>query len=64
MTDEEVRSHLCYKDPRNPMYNFNDIYDGEDIPIPRKDCYCDNCFYGKDKLALEILRLKKALKND
>lgn len=48
---------LCYRDPRNPM--FKDIYgDEETPPTPRVDCACDNCFYGKDALALEIIRMQ------
>jgi hypothetical protein len=26
-----------------------------------KNCYCDNCFYGKTELAEEILRLRRLL---
>lgn len=51
---------LCNKDPRNPL--FNDLYGYEDEkPIPRSDCACDNCFYGRDAMALEIIRLREAL---
>jgi hypothetical protein len=32
--------------------------DPGDIPEPRAGCCCDNCFYGRDALALEILRLR------
>lgn len=29
------------------------------MPPPRqKGCYCDNCFYGRDALAMEAIRLK------
>ena len=64
MTPEELHGNLCTKDPRNPMYD--DIwgwYPPEEIPKPRKDCACDNCFYGRDALALEILRLAKKLRD-
>ena len=51
---------LCNKDPRNPL--FHDLYDYEDEkPIPREGCACDNCFYGRDVLALEIIRLNEAI---
>lgn len=59
MTEQEVFENLCVKDKRNP--EFKDLYswvDAEDIPEPRIDCYCDNCFYGRDKLALEIIQIK------
>lgn len=46
--------NLCYNDPRNPM--FSDL--GDDAPEPRKGCFCDNCFYGRDAMALEIIALR------
>ena len=60
MTREEVLSNLCIKDTRNP--DHEDCYQGfdpDEIPEPRVNCYCDNCFHGRDKLALEILRWAK-----
>ena len=51
---------LCYKDKRNPMYK--DLYDEDDNPTPRKDCFCDNCFHGIDKRALYTLELLEAAK--
>lgn len=48
-----VLENLCAYDKRNPDYLFE-----EDEPIkPRESCFCDNCFYGRNKLAVEILRL-------
>lgn len=45
---------LCYYDKRNPNFIGNEYSE------PRKStCYCDNCFRGKDELAMEILRLRK-----
>jgi len=57
MTQEEIYSNLCIRDPRNP--EFDTIYYDEDDekPIPREKCSCDNCFYGRDVLAIEILSL-------
>ncbi len=53
----EVVSKLCWKDPRNP--DFDSYYGTDDhVPPPRINCFCDNCFYGRDKLAMEILRLR------
>lgn len=66
MEREEVLSNLCVNDRRNPdhkeLYFVDYEYDmEEDIPEPRGgengECYCDNCFYGRDALALEILKL-------
>lgn len=53
----EIYSNLCIRDKRNPDHNY--IYEDDEIPIPRKDCFCDSCFRGNDKLALEIIRLKE-----
>jgi hypothetical protein len=61
---KEVYKYLCTKDPRSSTY---DLYQyafevwSEPIPEPRKDCHCDNCFYGKDKLTVEILRLNEII---
>lgn len=55
----EIYANLCTRDPRYPL--FDDIYGDdppEDVPAPRTECACDNCFYGRDALALEILRLR------
>jgi len=57
MKIEEIYGFLCYYDLRNP-YNTN----FENEPLPEK-CFCDNCFYGRNKLALEILKLK-GIKNE
>ena len=59
MKEEDIFWNLCNRDTRYPM--FEDLYgneDAEDIPEPRKDCSCDNCFYGRDGLAMEILKLR------
>lgn len=54
---------LCTKDPRYPM--FNNIHGDEDEkPTPRQGCACDNCFYGRDAMALEIIRLCDALEKN
>ena len=53
---EEVFRYLCVYDVRNPSYLKED-WDDEITP-PRTDCSCDNCFYGRDRLAMEILRLR------
>lgn len=56
MTLDEVYMNLCTKDIRHP--DHHDLYDDDDEPpIPRQDCYCNNCFYGRDPLAVYILEL-------
>ena len=60
MDKKEVLSKLCYYDRRNTEGFFSDMTEEEikenidAIPSP---CYCDNCFYGRAKLANYILTL-------
>ena len=54
MTIEEIKSNLCYYDQETPNNNLGD-FDEEYSRKPRENCYCDNCFYGRDKLARYIL---------
>ena len=68
---KEIYSNLCLYDPRNEYYQdmlSMSKQDGESIEEfkegmhkPGINCSCDNCFYGKNKLALEILRLRKII---
>jgi len=58
LSEQEIKSNLCYYDPKNPNNNL-DAYEDEDRPQPRKKCYCDNCFYGRDKLAMQLLEVKR-----
>jgi hypothetical protein len=48
-----VRANLCVYDPRSDVY-LEDSGDRSD------DCSCDNCFYGRDRLALRIAELEAA----
>lgn len=59
MTKEEIYEGLCCHNPLNPLYTELDA-EGDKY-IPREKCYCDNCFYGRNKLALEILHLIEVL---
>jgi hypothetical protein len=62
MKESEVFGRLCIRDKRNPMHL--DIYgdcEADEIPPVREDCFCDNCFYGRDRLALEIIEKGKIL---
>lgn len=51
MNIKEVYEKLCVHDRRNPDYIEKD-------PFEKDSCYCDNCFYGRHTLAIEILKLK------
>lgn len=47
--------NLCWYDPRHPDY---DKEFSEENNLPNKiKCSCDNCFYGRTRLAVEILNL-------
>lgn len=56
-----IYANLCYFDLRNPygVKDTIDIYDKEEQEHfglhSRPDCGCDNCFYGRDKLANFII---------
>lgn len=52
----DPREKLCYHDPRNPFFTPDD-----QPREPRNGCACDNCFYGRDQMALEIIRLSESL---
>ena len=59
MSDQEIKINLCYYDPENPNNNL-DAYEDEDRPQPRTEgCCCDNCFYGRDKLAMQLIEAKR-----
>ncbi len=63
---EWILEKLCYYDSRNPNtivnlenlsqeeLSYNQV-EGEDFA--NKDCSCDNCFYGKTKLANELVKM-------
>jgi len=60
----DPKDYLCVWDPRSNFYgDLTCGLDPEDIPKPRKDCHCDYCFYGKDRLALRILALEKVVED-
>lgn len=51
-----VSERLCILDKRNPF--FLDLFDPDETsPEPRKNCFCDACFYGRDRLALIAIHL-------
>lgn len=55
MTIKEILENLCWYDKRNPDYD----------PETEKSeiCYCDNCFYGRDRLANELLNIMSVKKD-
>ena len=67
MTENQVKTNLCVYDRRNPDFMITEEYgyDKEDVGatgnFAKPNCYCDNCFYGRHKLAEEILKLKDEL---
>ena len=61
MTPDEIKSYLCYYDERNPDGEKDKelIEDHNNKLLKEKYCSCDNCFYGRTKLAKELLNLKE-----
>ena len=64
MNRDEIRSKLCYYDTRNPQGVISDTTEQEIkeagyTTAPKKNCTCDNCFYGRTELAMYILELIK-----
>jgi hypothetical protein len=57
MNTQEVLENLCVYDAKHPSYA--DFVEGYADREPRNNCYCDNCFYGRDKMAVFILSLLK-----
>jgi len=63
MTREQVLEELCYYDIRNPNCGLDEEELKERIEIITRTlkgreywCSCDNCFYGRNKLAVELLK--------
>lgn len=52
-TDAEIASALCRYDPRNPANGDLDADEREPAAAP--GCSCDNCFYGRHRLAAALL---------
>ena len=63
MTEQEIKEELCYYDLRNPDgVNSYGFLETEEIKEEgygnhkKEDCSCDNCFYGRTKMAEELLK--------
>lgn len=52
----QICENICWYDPRYTYFIDLEPH-GVDQPEPRDGCFCDNCFYGKDRLALAALSL-------
>jgi len=54
-------SKLCYYDRRNPDFQIKEEYgyDKEEVEatgnFAKKDCACDNCFYGRSDLTEQLI---------
>ena len=66
MDTTEILERLCYYDINNPNHCINlDDLTPEELTIPQikgkdyanPECKCDNCFYGRTKLAQALLDL-------
>ena len=62
MTEQEIKEELCYYDTRNPdnvaIYGMTEEEIKEEGygEHKKENCSCDNCFYGRTKLAEELLK--------
>lgn len=57
----KLYENLCSYDTRNPHYDAE--YDS-DFEARSISCYCDNCFYGRDKLAMSMIDAYNLLTNE
>lgn len=60
MRRNDVLSRLCSYDPRDP----NNVIDPEEPEYEPEKCSCDNCFYGRTELALEVIRRWQFIENE
>ena len=58
MEIQKILENLCVYDKRNPDY---DVMTNNGEWKKQKDCYCDNCFYGRTQLAEELLKYIKTI---
>jgi len=59
MEKTEILEKLCSYDKRNPSFYEDEWNDPREPRI--KGCACDNCFYGRDELVLELIKLQDEL---
>lgn len=62
MTIQEIKERLCYHDLRHPDVEYTSGMTIQELKEDgcgqhaRKDCSCDNCFYGRTEMAEELLK--------
>ena len=66
MKISEIAEGLCAYDTRNPngvksFMTQEEIKEEGYTATAKRDCMCDNCFYGRTKLAQYILRIREAI---
>lgn len=60
---------LCYYDRRNPDFSIKEEYgyDKEEVEatgnFAKKDCACDNCFYGRSSLTEQLIKSQETHPN-
>jgi len=60
---------LCYYDRRNPDFSIKEEfgYDKEEVEatgnFAKKDCACDNCFYGRSALTEQLIKSQETHSN-
>jgi hypothetical protein len=64
MEISEIYSNLCHYDIRNPdgvksYMTDEEIKEAGHTAASYHDCSCDNCYYGRTKLALYILMIRE-----
>lgn len=65
MKIEYIKKRLCIYDKRNPDFDIKLEYgySKEEVNstgnFAKKNCACDNCFYGRTTLAEELLKYSK-----
>ncbi len=70
MNKTQILEKLCYYDARNPN-GVIDEFDGAEIIEshkrqmlkPHAYCSCDNCFYGRDEMAQNMLKSYELLES-
>lgn len=66
MKIKDIATNLCNYDTRNPngvksYMTKEEIKEEGYTATPKHNCSCDNCFYGRTKLALYILKLRAVM---
>ena len=56
-----IKTNLCSYDPQNPNNCIDDWCRENGRQPAENGCGCDNCFYGRDKLARQCLALLASL---